>query len=194
MAEAHFELLRQLLTKLSDGQVPLDKRPELVELLEDCWDMFSGSDQESMEAYKLERMDEPWWDPPLLKFIIERHGGTVLGSTRAERQCWNVDLDRRIAECNVIGYRQLHPKQAPVDVKPIAEELVKLIINGSQDDHLQWSKDCRVRILTERIFPPYSAPKRTLEGRRNRLSNAISGRLTQHGWQPRGSWWEHKKE
>lgn len=125
--EARFQRLRQFLAKLTAGQVPSDVQPKLVQLLQNCWDMFTGSAQEGMDAYKLLRMEDPRWNPPLLSFMIERHGGMVLGSTRAEQQRWGVDLDSRVAECQAIGYRQLYPRQAPVDVKPIAEELTKLI-------------------------------------------------------------------
>lgn len=189
LEEARFQRLRQFLAKLSAGEVPLDVQPELVQLLENCWDIFSGSAQEGMEAYKLVRMEEPWWNPPRLTFTIERHGGTVLGSTRADLQYWVVDLDFREAECQVSGYRQLYPRAAPVDVDPIADELVRLIIRSSQDERLQWSANGSVRVLSGKIFPAYSAPKQTLEGRRMRLSGAIWKRLAPNGWQLRGSWW-----
>ena len=192
MEESHLQLLRQFLSKLPTREVPIEMQPELVRLLKYCWDMFIGSDQEGMEAYKLERIEKPRWDPPLLEFMIERHGGMVLGSSRAERQCWSVDLDRKIAEYNVIGYRQLYPRAAPVDVEPIADELVELITKHRQDERIRWSKDGRVQILSERIFPTGSASKQTIEGRRSRLSKAIEERLTQHGWQRRQSWWERK--
>ena len=193
MEETPFQRLRQFLTNLSAGHVPQEIEPELVQLLEDCWDMFSGSDQEGMGVYKIQRMEDPWWNPPILSFTIERHGATVLGSTRAELQEWVVDLDRRVSECQAIGYRQLYPKEAPVDVKPIVEELVSLIISGCQDERLQWSGTARLRILTGRILSAGLIPKQTLEGRRKRFLKALEERLAPHGWQRRGSWWERKE-
>lgn len=193
MEETQYQRLRQLLAKLPTGPVPPKVQPELVQLLEDCWGMFRGSAEEGMEAYKLQRMKDPEWYSPSLGFTIERHGGAALGSSRAELQTWFVDLDRRVAECEVTGYRQLYPRAAGVDVKPIADELAKLIISGSQDERLQWSKGGHVRVLSGRIFPAELVPKQTLEGRKRRLVKAMEEHLAPHGWQLRGSWWERKE-
>lgn len=194
MEETCFQQLRQFLMRLSAGPVPPDVQPELLQLLKSHWDMFSGSDQEGMEAYKLQRMEHPEWHPPVLTFTVERHGRTALGSTRADLQRWDVDLDRGVAECQVIGYRQVYPREAPVDVKPVADEMVRLIIGGSRDDRLQWSAGGRVRVLTGRIFPAsFEVPKQTLEGRRKRFVKAMEERLAPRGWQHRGSWWERKE-
>lgn len=191
-AETRYQQLRQFLAKLSPGPVPSEVEPELVQLLEDCWDMFNGSTEGKMEAYKLQRMEDPRWHPPSLSFTVERHGGTALGSSRAELQRWVVDLDGRVAEYQTDGYRQLYPRAASVDVKPIADELVALILSGSQDERLRWSAGGNVRVLSGRIFPAISAVKRTLEGRKSRLTYAMQERLAPHGWQLRGSWWSRK--
>lgn len=191
MEEGPLEELRQFLIKLPAGRVSSGEQLRLVQLLQNCWHMFSGSGEEGMAAYKVVRMEEPWWGPPVLTFEIERHGGTALGSTRAEIQIWHVDLDSRQAECQVGGYRQLYPRDAVFDVKPVADELAKLIICGSQDERLQWSATGRVRILTGKIIPAWS--KQTLEGRRKRFLKAMEERLAPQGWRRRGSWWERKK-
>lgn len=153
--------------------------------------MFGGSTESAMESYKLPRMRDPEWSPPSLAFEIVRHGSTALGSTRAERQVWWVDLDTRQAKCETVGYRQLYPRDAVFDVKPVADELSELFICGSQDERLQWSASGRVRILTGKILS--AQPKRTLEGRRKRLLRAMEERLAPHGWRRRGSWWEHEE-
>jgi len=193
MDESLFERLRQFLATLPTGPVPPERQPELVQLLADCWDLFDGSDQEAMESYKLERMEAPYWNPPILTFTIERHGATVMGSTRAELQDWVIDLERKVADCQVIGHRQVSRRQAAVDVKPIADELVGLIISGSRDERLQWSTGGSIQVLSSRIFPWLSAPKQTVEGRRSRLCNAIEECLAPHGWHRLGSWWERKE-
>lgn len=191
MEEGPLEELKQFLTKLPAGHVSSGEQLRLVQLLQNCWHLFSGSTEERMEAYKLERMKDPEWRPPSLAFEIERHGGTALGSTRAEIQIWFVDVDNLEAKCLAGGYRQLYPREAVFDVKPIADELSKLIICGSQDDRLQWSATGRVRILTEKILAARS--KQTLEGRRKRFLRAMEERLAPRGWSRRGSWWEHKE-
>lgn len=58
-------------------------------LLYSSWDEFSGSDAEGTTGYKVQgRMEKIAWEPPILSFQIERHGGTVLGSTRADLHTW----------------------------------------------------------------------------------------------------------
>lgn len=192
MEETQYQRLKQFLEKLSAGRIPSAVQPKLVELLEDCWDTFSGSTEERMEAYKIQRMENPEWCPPSLAFDIERHRGMTYGSSRAELQTWYVDIDRKVAECAVTSYRQKYPRADGVNVKPIADELVKLITGGSRDERLQWSANGRVRVLSGRVFPAYSAVKQTLEGRKNRLVRAMEERLVPRGWERRGSWWSRK--
>jgi hypothetical protein len=191
MEETDIQRLKQVISRLSPGPVALDGQPELLRLLEECWHLFDGSDDEAMAAYKLARAEDLYWHPPFLTFAIERHGGTSLGSTRAELQGWTLDLEHMIAKCEKIGYRQMYPKQAPFDVKPIARELCEAIISGSRDERLDWARSGAVRVLTGRILPESS--ERTLEGRRKRLRKAIGGLLAPHGWQSSGAWWKPEK-
>src|SRR5262245_49932584 len=97
----------------------------LDSILANCWGELHGANAEGMEPYKLcGRMESISWDPPVLSFMIERHGGTVIGSTRAELQHWRVNVQTRSATCGTGGHRQLKPMQAKLNVKPIAEEIV----------------------------------------------------------------------
>jgi hypothetical protein len=48
-------------------------------------------------------MEDLEWNPPMLSFIIERHGAMVLGSTRAENQRWEIDMNKMEAECYSFG-------------------------------------------------------------------------------------------
>ena len=48
--------------------------------ISECWDLFGTSDDSSMEAYKLDgRTEGLSWNPPILSFDIERHGGVAKG-------------------------------------------------------------------------------------------------------------------
>jgi len=97
---------------------------ELEELLAGCWEKFDG-DYGGMEPHKLlGRMENVLWRPPILEFVIERHGGTVMGSSRAELQYWAVDLEHKSVTTYVEGYQQISPRAAPLDVKSIAEEII----------------------------------------------------------------------
>ena len=182
--------LRKYLKRIPEGEIT--DTAKLEELLTKCWDEFVG-DHGGMAPQKLlRRMEDVLWRPPVLRFVIERHGGTVMGSSRAELQYWTVDVEHKTATMGVKGYRQISPSQSTVDVKPIANKLTELIINGHNDERLQWSTDGRVRILSGKIFPDNSVKKQTLEGRKKRLIKAMEERLTQLGWLRKGSWWVRK--
>ena len=189
MENVEFQQLKQLLLNLPTGPVKSGVEEELVQLLASCWHMFSGSGEEGMEAYKLGRMEDSAWNPPEFLFTIERHGGAALGSIRAELQEWVIDMDRKEASCYTVGHRQIERRGPSVKVQPIAEEISKMIIGVSQDRRLRWSKNGHVRVLTGTIFPIYSAPKQTVEGRRRRFLRALEKLLIDQGWQCRGSWW-----
>jgi hypothetical protein len=66
-----------------DTKGPISDASELETLLKECWYEFEGADDTKMWPSKLTgRMEDITWDPPILTFKIERHGGTVMGSTR----------------------------------------------------------------------------------------------------------------
>jgi hypothetical protein len=96
-------------------------------LLEEAWPTIQGSEQESMASWKLGRIEKVGWSDPVLGFVVERHGGTVLGSTRTELQAWTVDLERREASCAVAGYRQRRPMRARFDADTVATEIVESV-------------------------------------------------------------------
>ena len=64
----------------------------LIPLLKNAWQEFDGSDRCGMKNDKLTRIENARWDPPCLEFTIERHGGTVLGSSRGELQHWMINI------------------------------------------------------------------------------------------------------
>jgi hypothetical protein len=74
--------LKALLIKARPGPV---ENTEVEGLLIECWGLLGGSSQEGTTADKLSgRIENLRWQPPYLLFQIERHGGTVMGSSRAE--------------------------------------------------------------------------------------------------------------
>jgi hypothetical protein len=86
---------------------PIEETTHHERLLSEVWDDLGG-DEGGMTGQKLVgRMKHIEWHPPVLSFSIERHGGTVLGSTRAEVQQWCVDIDRQIASCESTGHRSM---------------------------------------------------------------------------------------
>ncbi len=185
-----FHRLQEFLDGLPAGPLRHEIRARLLDALIPCWDFFTGSDVERMAVRKLDRMEEPTWNPPVLTFIIERHGGTVLGSVYGDLQEWRVNMETRVAECETVRRRQLHPKQAAVNVESIADDLTRLILTGAEDERLRRLRDGRVQVLTGVVFPP--GPRQTFEGRRKRLQAALEKRLAAHGWERRGSYWQFR--
>lgn len=152
-------------------------------LLAACWEQFEGSNAEGMAGDKLcGRMEDVVWRPPILRFMIERHGATVLGSTRAERHAWKIDLENRSASCEKVGYRQVSPRQSRLNVEPMAEEIVQLIMAHQEDERLKWRVDGSVWVQIGRILPQYSAVKQTLAARRTRFRATVDLLLHNAGW------------
>jgi len=176
--------MKELLDYLSSVQPgPISEPENLETLLAKYWHCFKGSNEEGMADYKLlDRIESINWDPPILSFHIERHGGATLGSTRAELQHWEINVKDKTAESSVISHRQLKPMSPRWNAVPVAEEIVKLIIAHKEDERLKWNKDGSVKVQIGKILPKESAVKATLEGRRKRLRKAIDERLIEAGW------------
>jgi hypothetical protein len=175
--------LRALLDTISPG--PISDTGKLDRALADTWDEFQAGG--GMKAHKLlGRMEDVLWEPPLLTFTIERHGATMLGSSRATLQEWAVDLDTETATFAETRYRQLRPMSPRLDVRPLAEEVASLILGRAEDDRIHRYEDGRVRVRVGKILPEGSAVKQTLAARRKRFRAALVERLAAEGWRPCG--------
>jgi hypothetical protein len=179
-----FGVLKERLDTFPLGEAADERvEREIADLLADCWHEFYGSRAEGMHAGKLRRLEYLRWDPPVLSFTIERHGGLVMGSTRADLQVWHIDLDRKTAECERgRRYRQLLPRAETVRVEPIAKELAKRIASAKADKRLKWQSADTVRILMSKVFSYESGFKQTISGRRKRLRAKLGPLLAESGW------------
>ena len=122
------------------------------------------------------------WNPPVLQFEIERHGGTVMGSSRVEIHTWQIDINAKTAICTITGYRQISPMSRRLNVRPLAEEVVQLILQNKTDERLKWNKDGSVRVHIGKILPDHSAVNQTLQGRRRRFREEVENLLDEAGW------------
>jgi len=175
--------LREILGGRSPGPLPPDL---ILSHLMSAWPLFEGSDATSMESSKLHRIESVEWQPPRLTFLIERHGGTVQGSSRAELQSWKVDLDRRTACHGVTGHRQLRPASARLDVQPIARKLADLIASGRDDPRIARHETGSVTVRIGLVISD-EGPKQTVNGRRKRLRDALVAELKPRGWEHAGT-------
>jgi hypothetical protein len=173
--------LQSLLDDCRPGLVP-DPEP-IVAGLANCWDSLTGDD-EGMTAWKLDRAEDLAWQPPALSFLIERHGGTVMGSVWAEVQRWRVDLDSGTAHCQRdYGKRLVGIRQPRLNVIPLAEEVVGKVVAREDDPRLHWlDGKSRVCVLVGKIIPERSCCRETLTARRKRLRSALLEKMTAAGW------------
>jgi hypothetical protein len=164
---------------------PIGDTDELERLLAESWHRFDGADEAGMAGYKLRgRMERAEWRPPRLTFVIERHGGTVLGSTRADLQHWKVDLDEGTAEITRTGHRQLVPAASAITadmMRAEAERLADLMDERGDDDRVRWYGDGSVKVVVGRVLP--DGPRRTVEGRRRRFRPILDEVLMGRGWE-----------
>ncbi len=172
--------LKSHLKTLTPG--PIEDPGEVESFLYDWWDEFIGSDAEAMNCDKLGRMENVSWNPPVLTFDIERHGGTVHGSSRAEIHQWDVNVESMNAFCSTGRFRQLTPRQPPLDVKPLVAEIAELIVGAVDDERVKQNKDGSVRVVIGKIIPD-DGPKETVQSRRKRFRLALEEELKPKGWQ-----------
>jgi hypothetical protein len=180
--------ISQLLDYLSAIQPSSSINSSDIEaLLVRAWECFDDSGAEGMESRKLiGRIEDATWNPPVLSFNIERHGATVLGSTRADVHTWKLNLETREATCFHAGRRQLYPTASRLDVNPLAEEIAQLIFESKEDDRLVWKSPHRVRVQVGKVIPGESVKKQTLAGRRKRFRTKLVELVSNAGWQELG--------
>ena len=170
--------LRQHLSSVSPGAIT--DTDTLIPLLMDAWSEFDGHDQDKMKSHKLDRIEDVTWSPPCVVFTIERHGGTVMGSSRGELQDWVVDITGGTARASAVRFRQLSPRQLPLRVEPLVERVVTAI-DGQGDECLDRLPNGLVRVRIGVLIPD-AAAKQTVRGRRERFRRALDTRLSVLGW------------
>lgn len=181
--------LNSFLSGVAAGEIPASIKGDLFELVVAGWQEFSGSNDTSMCAWKILRDEGPkeiTWNPPYLSFVIERHGGTVLGSTLAERQLWTLDLERETAEHLQIGYRQLLPNAPRLNVKAVADDVCRAVQKGpistlASTGVLVWKSDDELTVFHGRIIG--GGYQQTISGRRKRFRAELQTRMNLIGWE-----------
>jgi hypothetical protein len=185
------ETMVGVLSGVPAGAIPASMRNELFKLVAASWHEFAGSDETSMGAWKILRDEGPWdvsWIPPCLSFTIERHGGTVLGSSRAEKQRWTLNLEKRTADHVQTGFRQLRPNAPKLDVKSLADEVCNAVQEGPSspsrfisDRIVVWKNDDEVIVFHGKIVG--GAYQRTVSGRRRRFRADLETKMAVIGWE-----------
>jgi hypothetical protein len=177
--------LQEMLRGLQPGEVS-DPAP-VATLLAKCWDELPGSEAAGMSGYKLlGRMEDVRWDPPVLSFGIERHGATVLRSTWAEVQYWDVDLQKATASLTGTSRRQVLPMQPRVTKKAmtaLANEMADLVESRKADDRVEWLDDREAHVIVAQLFPESEGFRDTVSGRRRRFRGILEQVMSARGWE-----------
>lgn len=163
-------------------------REQIEFLLAETWPSLLGSRNGGMQAHKIRgRTEDLSWNPPMLSFEIERHGGTVNGSTRAEMQRWCVDVAAHTAEIVSTRKRQLHAMAKRVNAKAPAALIAEAILNDHEHEMLKRYPDGRVKVLISALFPHGDDFKQTVAGRRKRFRAALEVLIKEQGWAEAGT-------
>jgi excisionase family DNA binding protein len=185
------EPLRQHLDGIPSGPVAGEDWEKLLPLLKRSWYDFEGATEEGMAASKLDRAEDVVWEPPYLYLTVERHGGVTYGGKRAELHRWCVDLEAQTARIVHRGYRYISPPEPRWDPRPAAHEIAEAVVQGRDDDRIDWRKDRQAfRVLTSKVIP--GRYRRTLEGRRARFYAELKRLVGPHGWRREYTWWVRK--
>ena len=179
---SNLENLHTYLCRLGPGEVPFGYVSEIERLLRDCWhELEITTDDGKLEPYKLlNRTENLAWNAPFLTFDIERHGATVLGSVYAEVHKWAINVEKGHAGLENQRRRQVHPKDARLNVKPLAQEIAALIVNRKTDGRRRWKKGGIVYLNIGKIIP--ATNQQTTSGRRKRFRTELCHILQQDGW------------
>jgi hypothetical protein len=180
-AKANCNALRFALSESGPGPIRDEEVGKIVGLLADCWTNLSGSDEQSTSPDKLWRAEDLKWNPPELTFQLERHGGTVQGSTRAELHFWTIDVDEKSARVAPGRFRQLNKAAPRLDLSPLCVRVRELVINHCEDAWLDWkSADRAVLRIGEIVGGEF---EQTRASRRKRFRKKLQEIVGPDGWQ-----------
>lgn len=172
--------LRSYLAGCKHG--PLPEKDKVARLLANCWDELDGGGETNMTGCKLlRRIETPTWEPPCLRFDIERHGTTVYGSSRGTVYSWCVDVVMGVAVIECEQRRQLDAIDARLNVKAIAVELARAIVSGKSDERLKVQCDGSIMLMMSKIIE--TTNKQTTTGRRRRFKDALRAALGDSDWE-----------
>lgn len=189
------EKLKSFLKNLSPGEIKGENENFVISQLFDIWDLLEKFDDTSLTVTKLHRMENLVYEPPnIIKFEIERHGSTMMGSVYADVHLWTIDLDNLKASCNKYYKKRLVGKRdAPLKVKPLAQKVIDDILNLRKDsNYIEWKSDKKIKVLIGNIIPETN--QQTTHARRKRFRKCLEELLQPLGWKKTAAYHIYEKE
>ena len=153
-----------------------------INLLANCWQLLKGSSDQSTWANKIHRIENLLWKAPILSFQLERHGGTVNGSSRANIHSWKVNINTASATIIKTGHCQLYTMSPRFNAKSCAKEIADKILNKIQDETLNWDANLEYVVLNIGKIVPDGGANQTIQGRRKRFRDALESIMLTHNW------------
>jgi hypothetical protein len=106
-----------------------------------------------------------------------------MGSKRAERQTWTLNLETLTAIPGLSGYRQLQPNSPRLDVTPIAQAVCEAVQLGPasasdliERDIVEWRGNDEIRVKHGKLIPNVG-PNQTISGRRKRFREKLQSEM-----------------
>lgn len=172
------------LKNVPPGEITGDNLKNVFSMLCDCWDQLDGSNDTSMNAYKLDRATAFKFFPPhKITFEIERHGAVMMGSIYAEIQGWIVELENKKAYPGGVSRKKaICERDANMDVCKLAEGIANDIINRNlSSQYLQWKTNNKVHVIKICDIIPHTK-KQTTQNRRKKFRDKLEELISKHGW------------
>jgi hypothetical protein len=174
--------LQDVLTSVTPGNIDDAAAARVLRALGCVWSDLHRTDDEATEPWKLGRAEHLRWCPPILSFVLERHGAACMGSTRAELHHWEVDVEHGTAAIVDRGRRQLKATQPRLDILALVTQVVDAVVRSADEPWLSWSADrLSVRVIIGELIPD-DGFKQTVQGRRKRFKTKLDEFLSAVGW------------
>lgn len=170
---------------------PLEDVNEVVRLLRRFWDDIQVQEDEPLTAEMLDRIEDPVYRPPNLKFDIQRPiGDRPAKWAKVER--WVVNLSDMTAMSFEMEERKVREHAPHWFARPVAEEVADKILAGESDP--RYDIEVKIRIHSDEVTPDSRmASKETRERRKKRFYEELD-RLLETGGFERGLFIYHKEE
>jgi hypothetical protein len=177
------EELRAVMHDVPHGEVSTADSAKVLRHLAVCWENIIGSDDQSTTGHKIYRGEEVKWQPPMLTFVVERHGAICLGSSRAELHQWEVNIDTATARIVQRRTRQLYarsPSFTKDKAHKLAVEIRTLVTSGATNYRIKWNKDGTVNVNINNCVD--ADCQQTQTGRNRQFTAHLVPVMEEGGW------------
>lgn len=170
---------------LKEGPLDEEQARRVIGELTECWHRLGGHKETAMKADKLGRAENLRVEGGRLRFDIERHAGTMNGSTRATLYTW--ELARNGNSVGIVHdtYRQLKAtakSYTKVDARKDAQAVIRVVTGRRKNRGEMHVIDTNKVVIYANRFVILGDYKQTRIGRRKQFIMALNEVLPARGW------------